>query len=294
MRLVTYTRGGEEHVGALKDAAVVDLSAVAPDMLSLIELGPSGLDRARQLCDSASGPALISLGEVSLHAPIPRPRKNIICLGMNYVAHAYESARVRGKPEVLPEYPVFFTKAPTTVVGPDATVPLHEGVTTQLDWEVELAFIVGKVARHVSHTQAMDFVFGYTVMNDVSARDLQIWHQQFFLAKSLDGCGPLGPWIVTADEIRDPHSLAIRLRLNGRTVQDSTTGDQIFKIPTVIEVLSAGMTLEPGDIVSTGTPAGVGMGMSPQLWLKDGDVMEAEVEGVGVLRNTVRKGAGAP
>ena len=294
MRLVTYAKGAEEHVGVLKEAAVVDLSTLAPDMLSLIDLGTSALDRARRILDAADGAALIPLGDVTLRAPIPRPRKNVICLGMNYVAHAYESARARGKPEVLPEYPVFFTKAPTTVIGPDAPVPLHEGVTAQLDWEVELAFVVGSVARRVPAERAMDFVFGYTVMNDVSARDLQVWHQQFFLAKSLDGCGPLGPWIVTADEIHDPHALAIRLRLNGRTVQDSTTGDQIFRIPRVIEVLSAGLTLEPGDIVSTGTPAGVGMGMSPQLWLKDGDVMEAEVEGIGVLRNTVRKGAGAP
>jgi 2-keto-4-pentenoate hydratase/2-oxohepta-3-ene-1,7-dioic acid hydratase in catechol pathway len=208
---------------------------------------------------------------------------------MNYALHAYESARARGNPEVLPEYPVFFTKAPTSVIGPDAVVPLHQAETSQLDWEVELAFIMGRTARDVRESEALDYVFGYTVLNDVSARELQSQHQQFFRAKSLDGCGPLGPWIVTADEIPDPHALGLRLRVNGETMQESSTGDQIFKIPTIIAVLSHGMTLEAGDIISTGTPAGVGMGRHPQVWLKDGDVMEAEVDGIGVLRNTVRK-----
>lgn len=169
-------------------------------------------------------------------------------------------------------------------------MPLHEAVTNQLDWEVELGFVIGRTARDVSEAEAMRYVFGYTIMNDVSARDLQNRHQQFFRAKSLDGCGPMGPWIVTADEIPDPHALAIRLRVNGETMQDSSTGDQIFRIPAVISVLSHGMTLEPGDVFATGTPAGVGMGRTPQQWLKDGDVMEAEIEGIGLLRNTVRKG----
>jgi 2-keto-4-pentenoate hydratase/2-oxohepta-3-ene-1,7-dioic acid hydratase in catechol pathway len=190
---------------------------------------------------------------------------------------------------VLPEYPVFFTKATTSVNDPDGVVPLHERTTSQLDWEVELAFVIGRIARAVPASSAFDYVFGYTIVNDVSARDLQARHQQFFRAKSLDGCGPMGPWIVTADEIPDPHALGLRLRLNGRTMQDSITGDQIFKIPQVIEVLSNGMTLEPGDVIATGTPAGVGMGMQPQVWLKDGDVMEAEIDGIGILRNTVRK-----
>ena len=290
MRLVTYSDGASEHLGVLRDGSVIDLSPLAPDMLSLIDLGAPGLDSARRLRDSAAASALIPLDHVTLCAPIPRPRKNVVCLGMNYVAHAYESARARGNPEVLPVYPVFFTKAPSSVVAPGGDVPLHEDITSQLDWEVELAFVIGAVAHRVPLEHAMQYVFGYTVFNDITARDLQTRHQQFFLSKSLDGGGPMGPWIVTADEIPDPHALGIRLRLNGRTMQDSTTGDQIFKIPEVIEVLSAGMTLEPGDIISTGTPAGVGMGMSPQRWLKDGDVMEAEVEGIGVLRNTVRKG----
>jgi 2-keto-4-pentenoate hydratase/2-oxohepta-3-ene-1,7-dioic acid hydratase in catechol pathway len=288
MRLVTYRAAAGPAIGAVTADRVVDLSAVAPDMLSLIEMGSEGLEAARAAV--AANATTLPLSQVTLLAPIPRPRKNIVCLGMNYALHAYESARARGKPEVLPEYPVFFTKAPTSVLGPDATVPLHEVVTDQLDWEVELGFVIGRTARDVSEAEAMRYVFGYTIMNDVSARDLQNRHQQFFRAKSLDGCGPMGPWIVTADEIPDPHALAIRLRVNGETMQDSSTGDQIFRIPAVISVLSHGMTLEPGDVFATGTPAGVGMGRTPQQWLKDGDVMEAEIEGIGVLRNTVRKG----
>lgn len=291
MRLVTYRDAAGTRIGAVQGDRVVDLSSVAPDMLSLIDSGSAGLARARAALAAASDATTVRLSSVTLLAPIPRPRKNIVCLGMNYAAHAYESARARGNPEVLPEYPVFFTKAPTCVTGPEGIVPLHQAVTSQLDWEVELAFVLGRTARDVSESEALDCVFGYTIMNDVSARDLQSRHQQFFRAKSLDGCGPLGPWIVTADEIPDPHALGLRLRLNGETMQDSNTGDQIFKIPQVISVLSHGMTLEPGDVFATGTPAGVGMGMTPQRWLKDGDVMEAEIDGIGILRNTVRKGA---
>jgi 2-keto-4-pentenoate hydratase/2-oxohepta-3-ene-1,7-dioic acid hydratase in catechol pathway len=287
MRLVTYRDGGDARVGAIHGDRVIDLSGLAPDMQSLIEQGETGTERARAAVEAATSSQ--PLTAVTLLAPLPRPRKNIVCLGMNYALHAYESARARGNPEVLPEYPVFFTKAPTSVIGPDAVVPLHQAETSQLDWEVELAFIMGRTARDVRESEALDYVFGYTVLNDVSARELQSQHQQFFRAKSLDGCGPLGPWIVTADEIPDPHALGLRLRVNGETMQESSTGDQIFKIPTIIAVLSHGMTLEAGDIISTGTPAGVGMGRHPQVWLKDGDVMEAEVDGIGVLRNTVRK-----
>lgn len=227
------------------------------------------------------------MAEIELRAPIPRPRKNIICLGMNYAAHAIESLRAKGLPEKLPEYPVFFSKMPTAVNHPNAPVPLMPDVSAQRDWEVELAVIIGRRGRDIPASAALDYVFGYTIMNDVSARDLQTRHQQFFYSKSLDGSAPLGPWIVTADEIPDPHALGIRLRLNGELVQNSTTRDMIFDIPTCIATFSRGITLEPGDIIATGTPAGVGMGMTPQRWLKAGDVMEAEIDGIGVLRNTV-------
>ena len=289
MRLATVRDDQGTRIGAIDGDAIIDLSSIAADMLGFIDQGAEALARARALLASGSAARRIPLRSVTLLAPIPRPRKNIICLGMNYAAHAYESARWKGEPEVLPKFPVFFTKAPTCVNDPDGIIPLHQDVTQQLDWEAELAAVLGRTARNVAAADALDYVFGYTVCNDVSARDLQTRHQQFFRAKSLDGCGPLGPWIVTADEIPDPHALGIRLRLNGKTMQDSNTSDQIFKLPEVIETLTHGMTLEPGDIIATGTPAGVGAGLRPQVFLKDGDVLEAEVDGIGVLRNTVRQ-----
>lgn len=285
MKLVTYTHSGVERVGAVRDDGVVDLTELAPSMLALIDGGPRLLARARD--HVAGARAATPLVEVTLLAPIPRPRKNIICLGMNYAAHAIESLRAKGLPEKLPEHPVFFSKAPTAVTHPGATVPLLPHVSSQRDWEVELALVLWLPARDVPKEEAMGYIFGYTILNDVSARDLQNRHQQFFYSKSLDGSAPMGPWIVTADEIPDPHNLRIQLRLNGETVQDSNTGDMIFDIPTCIATFSTGVTLEPGDIISTGTPSGVGMGMTPQRWLKAGDVMECEIEGIGVLGNPV-------
>jgi len=285
MKLLTYRYGGVERVGALRGDEVIDLSPLAASMLELIDGGPDLLAEARKLVAAAEGG--LALAEIELRAPIPRPRKNIICLGMNYAAHAIESLRAKGLPEKLPEHPVFFSKMPTAVNHPNAPVPLLADVSAQRDWEVELAVIIGRRGRDIPASVALDYVFGYTIMNDVSARDLQTRHQQFFYSKSLDGSAPLGPWIVTTDEIPDPHALGIRLRLNGELVQNSTTRDMIFDIPTCIATFSRGITLEPGDIIATGTPAGVGMGMTPQRWLRAGDVMEAEIDGIGVLRNTV-------
>jgi 2-keto-4-pentenoate hydratase/2-oxohepta-3-ene-1,7-dioic acid hydratase in catechol pathway len=285
MQLVTYQHGEDVRVGAVRGEAVIDLSSIAPTMQELIEGGTAFLDRARELIDgSATG---TPLNHVRLMAPIPRPRKNIICLGMNYAAHAIESLRAKGLPEKLPTAPVFFTKAPTAVNHPDTLVPLHPELSSQRDWEVELAVVIGRTAANISAEQVWEHIFGYTILNDVSARDLQSRHQQFFYSKSLNGSAPLGPWIVTTDELPNPHDLGIRLRLNGQTVQDSHTGDMIFDIPTSIATLSRAMPLEPGDILATGTPSGVGMGMNPQRWLQSGDVMEAEIDGIGILRNPV-------
>ena len=285
MKLVTYDANGGARIGALVQDGVVDLGTVAPDMLSLIERGQAGLDEARAAIDAAQN--IVPMDRVRLLAPIPRPRKNIVCLGMNYAAHAYESARAKGLPEKLPEHPVFFTKSPTTVIGPDAEIPLDPAVTTQLDWEVELGFVLGRTGKNIAKEDALAHIFGYTVINDISARDLQSRHQQFFKGKSLDGTCPMGPCIVTADELPDAGDVALSLRLNGRTMQDSRTRDLVFDIPTIIAVLSRGQTVEAGDVVSTGTPSGVGMGWNPQTWLKPGDVLEAEIERIGVLRNTV-------
>lgn len=285
MKLLTYRYEGVERVGALRGDEVIDLSPVAASMLELIEGGPELLAEARKVVEAAAGgPALAA---VELRAPIPRPRKNIICLGMNYAAHAIESLRAKGLPEKLPQHPVFFSKMPTAVNHPNAPVPLMADVSAQRDWEVELAVIIGRRGRDIPASEAYNYIFGYTILNDVSARDLQSRHHQFFYSKSLDGSAPMGPWIVTADEIPDPHALGIRLRLNGELVQNSVTRDMIFDIPTCIATFSRGVTLEPGDIIATGTPAGVGMGMTPQRWLQAGDVMEAEIDGIGVLRNEV-------
>lgn len=285
MRLVTYLDGAVERVGAVRDDLVIDLSLLASDMLTLIGGGAEMLAAARQHLATAT--AGRPLAEVRLLAPIPRPRQNIICLGMNYAAHAIEALRAKGLPEKLPEYPVFFTKSTTAVNHPGAAIPLQPEVSAKRDWEAELAFIIGRPTRHVTREAALESVFGYTVFNDVSARELQMQHQQFFFSKSLEGAAPMGPWIVTADEIPNPHDLRIRMRLNGAIMQDSSTADMIFDIPTIIATLSRGMPLGPGDIIATGTPEGVGMGRTPQVWLQAGDVMEVEISQIGVLRNTL-------
>lgn len=286
MRLVTYQDERGDHLGALRDdSTIVPLDAVAPSMLALIDGGEALLGQARAALERAD--STVAMAEVTLLAPIPRPRQNVICLGMNYVEHAYESMRAKGLEPSLPPHPVFFTKAATTVCAHEDDIPLDPRVTQALDYEVELAFIIGQAGKNIARDQAMQHVFGYTIVNDISARDLQNRHQQFYKGKSLDRSCPLGPWIVTADEIADPSALGLRLRLNGATRQESTVGDLIFDIPTTIEVLSLGQTLEPGTIVSTGTPSGVGMGMNPPSYMQPGDVMEAEIDHIGVLRNRV-------
>lgn len=286
MRLATYRDGTAQKIGAVRGDTLIDLSAVAPDMLTLIDGGPELLAQARGIVESGQGVAT-SLNSVTLLAPIPRPRTNLMCLGLNYAAHAAESARARGRPTVLPEHPVIFTKTVGSVNHPGGVIPYDANVSTEIDWEVELAFIIGRTGKDISRSEAMSYVFGYTILNDISARDIQSRHKQFFKGKSLDGSAPLGPWIVTTDEIPDPHTLGLRLRVNGTMMQDSNTSDMIFKIPDIIAVLSHGMTLEPGDIIATGTPSGVGLGMDPPQYLRPGDVVEAEIDAIGVLRNTI-------
>ncbi len=285
MRFVTFQRGDTARPGVIVDESVVDLGSVAPDLLSLIEMGPAGIERARAAIAGAT--ETVPLADVSLLAPIPRPRQNIFCVGQNYVAHAYESARARGQPETLPPHPVFFTKAVTAVNHPDGVIPFDPAVSEQIDWEVELAVVLGRTGKNIPAAEVWDYIWGYTIVNDISARDLQNQHQQFFKGKSLDGSCPMGPAIVTPDEIGDPHNLRLTLRVNGKTMQDSSTSDLIFDIPTLIATLSRGQTLLAGDILSTGTPSGVGMGLNPPSYLRPGDVVEAEIEKIGVLRNRV-------
>jgi len=285
MKLVTYLRDGVAQIGAVVEDEVIDLSEIAPDMLSLIELGNAGLAQARAavVASKESTP----LADVQLLAPIPTPRRNIMCLGLNYAEHAAESAATGATQPELPDYPVIFTKTTTTANGPFDDIPLHAALTEQLDWEVELAVVIGKAGVNIAVDQAMDFVFGYLVLNDVSARDLQWRHNQFFKGKSLDGACPMGPWIVTADEVGDPHSLNIRSRVNGVIKQDSSTAHMIFNVPQTVMHMSSGLTLLPGDIIATGTPSGVGFARTPPEFLQAGDVVECEVERIGLIRNTV-------
>jgi 2-keto-4-pentenoate hydratase/2-oxohepta-3-ene-1,7-dioic acid hydratase in catechol pathway len=294
MRLLTYDREGEPRLGLLLEESVFDLTEVAArlgadplpsDMLGLITGGEESWVRTRDLAERLGHGEAPDPGRARattrLRAPIPRPAKNIVCVGLNYADHARETRQ-----EVSP-YPVFFTKPPTTVIGPEESIPWHPSVSTFIDWEVELAVVIGRTGRDIPEERALDHVFGYTIANDVSARDLQRHHVQWFKGKGLDGFCPLGPWIVTGDEIPDPQALAIRLRVNGELKQDSSTAQMVYTVARLISVLSAGLTLEAGDIIITGTPAGVGFVREPPEYLQPGDLVEAEIEGIGVLRNLV-------
>lgn len=251
-------------------------------MLDLIALGAEGLARAAE----ARGPRRL-LERERLLAPIPVPRRNIMCLGWNYADHSREAAAARGREAKLPQHPIVFTKATRTANGPYAPIPYDPAVSEQIDWEAELGVVVGRAGKNIARDDAMTYVFGYTAINDVTARDLQSQHVQFFKGKSLDGFCPMGPWIVTADEIPDPHHLRVCCRVNGVVKQDGNTEQFLFDIPTILASLSRGMTLEAGDIIATGTPSGVGFARTPPEFLRPGDVVEVEVEGVGLLRNRV-------
>ena len=228
-------------------------------------------------------------------APIPVPSRNIMCVGKNYHAHAHEftksgfDAGAKGE-EAIPEHPIIFTKPSSSIVGPGDVIPLWEGLDAAVDYEAELAVVIGRGGRAISRAQALTHVFGYTILNDVTARDLQRQHKQWFLGKGIDGFGPMGPWIVTADEI-DGGNLRIMCRVNGETRQNSTTADLIFDIPVLIESISKSVTLYPGDVIATGTPEGVGIGFNPPRFLAEGDEVEIEIEGIGILRNVVRRTA---
>lgn len=290
MRIATYQSKGEARLGFVVGERLIDVGEVgrrkkvrAPgDMIALIEgVSTPVLNTLWKEAQAWAGAGRgVALAKAKLLAPIPRPRKNIMCMGRNYVEHAKESG---GAP---PEVPVFFTKPPTCVIGPDAPVTYHSA-TQALDYEVELAVVFGRRGRDIPAAKALDYVFGYMIMNDVTARDLQRRHMQWFKGKSLDTFAPMGPWIVHRSAIPDPQRLRLAMRLNGEVRQHSTTASMIFTVAQLIETLSSGMTLEPGDIMATGTPEGVGMGFTPPKYMSVGDVMEAEVENIGVLRNRV-------
>jgi 2-keto-4-pentenoate hydratase/2-oxohepta-3-ene-1,7-dioic acid hydratase in catechol pathway len=304
MRLITFDarQGGRPGVG-LDEATILDLDAAlarapvlgqAPfgSLHELIGRGPAALAAVERLMALAARGGLdgakLALAEIRVLAPIPRPAKNVFCVGRNYVEHIAEGARAQKIALDLPEYPVFFTKPPTAVIGPGEAIPVQVEVSTKIDYEVELAVVIGKRGRNIRASEALDHVFGYTIVNDVTARDLQRRHGgQFLKGKGLDGSCPMGPAIVTRDEIGDPGQLAIRLWVNDELRQDGNTRDMIFPVAQLIESLSEGLTLEPGDVLATGTPSGVGYAMSPPQFLKHGDVVTCEVEAIGRLTNPV-------
>jgi len=295
VRLCTYSPlpSGAPRPGlVLEGRRIVDIPAAlgaseeTATMLGIIRAGAPLLQRLRVL--EARPPAdTAALAEVRLHAPIPRPGKNVFCVGWNYLEHFEEGGRTLKDDRELPKHPVFFSKVPTTVTGPYDAIPFHGHLSAQLDWEAELGVVIGDSGRDIAEADAMRHVFGYTIANDLSWRDIQRRHGgQWHKGKSLDGSCPMGPWIVTADAL-DPADLAIQCRVNGVVKQSSRTRHLYFKLPRLLAELSAGMTLEPGDLVSTGTPPGVGYARTPPEFLAPGDLLETEVEGIGVMRNTV-------
>ncbi len=300
MKLVTYRASieGAARLGVIQGDLVVDVAGLAdtfgedlPDsMLGLIDLGRPGLDALRACLDQAEGSfapgTATALANVRLLAPIPRPRKNIFGIGLNYVEHVAESAASLDTAKDLPKQPVIFSKPPTTVIGPGEGIEHNRKITQQLDWEVELAVIIGTTARRIRREEALSHVFGYSVMIDVSARDNRRAGQWIF-SKGMDTYAPFGPCIVTADDIPDPQVLDLWLTVNGVEKQRSNTRHMLFKVDHLIADISSGITLEPGDIIASGTPEGVGAGRIPQEWLNPGDVVVACVEGIGTIRHPV-------
>lgn len=287
MKLVTYRLSGAEHVGALTADGKGVLPLPAADMNTLIET--MTLADLRSAAAAAERGGAVPLSDVELLAPIPRPRQDVVCLGMNYRDHAEESARYSADAFTKNSTAaVYFSKRVSEAGKPDGVIPRHAGLTDRLDYEVELAVVLGKAARDVKAVDAADCIFGYTVLNDVSARDLQTGHKQWYFGKSLDDFTPIGPWIVTKDEFKNPPALPIRSYVNGELRQDSNTELMINGIEKVICELTQGMTLQAGTIIAMGTPAGVGMGFQPPKFLKKGDIVKCEIEGIGSMTNKIK------
>jgi 2-keto-4-pentenoate hydratase/2-oxohepta-3-ene-1,7-dioic acid hydratase in catechol pathway len=289
MRLATFDHDGQRRVGVVSDdlARITPLELPADDAafgaLRLIERLAAG----GALPGSAGGS--VALADVRLVAPLPRPRRNLFCVGRNYHAHAKElSASVfKDNAKAVDQWPIVFTKVPECVVGPNEAVRLPgAAISEQIDYEAELAVVIGRGGRNIAAADAMDHVFGYTIVDDVTARDVQMRHAQWDLGKSFDTFCPMGPWIVTAD-VLDGRATRVRCWINGELRQDGPTSNMIFDIPTLIETVSRGITLYPGDVIATGTPAGVGMGLDPPRWLRSGDRVRIEIDGLGVLEHAI-------
>ncbi|UPQ78634.1 fumarylacetoacetate hydrolase family protein [Flavobacterium azooxidireducens] len=301
MKLLTYkTKDTEPRLGFLHNNLIIDMEDFGEisnfplpiDMLDLIDLGFEIIEEITEMIKETREIDFEQIGytfdEVEILAPIQRPRKNIIGIGLNYTEHVAESARTLDTTGKLPQKPIIFSKPPTAVTGPNTEIILNTKLTQQLDWEVELAVVIGEYGKYVPKENALDYVFGYTVINDISARDCRR-EGQWIVSKGQDTFAPMGPYLVTKDEISDPHNLNLSLKVNGVEKQNSNTKYLLFNINALIEDLSTVFTLEPGDIIATGTPSGVGAGRNPQEWMWDGDVVEATVEGIGTIVNTVKE-----
>jgi 2-keto-4-pentenoate hydratase/2-oxohepta-3-ene-1,7-dioic acid hydratase in catechol pathway len=287
MKLVSFRRGEALQPGALVDGHVADLSAAAASLLDII----SSNHEQNWLDQAVRKAPRLPIGSAQLVAPIPLPRRNIFCIGKNYAAHAREFQQsgfdATSSEQDVPTAPVVFTKAPSSVIGPEAAILANLDPTNSVDYEGELGVVIGRGGRGISRTDAMDHVFGYTIINDVTARTLQHKHKQWFLGKSIDSFCPMGPTLVTADEIPDPTRLKLETRVNGELRQNAVVSDLIFDIPTLIETISRGITLMPGDIIATGTPEGVGIGFTPPKYLNSGDTVAITIDPIGTLTNAV-------
>jgi 2-keto-4-pentenoate hydratase/2-oxohepta-3-ene-1,7-dioic acid hydratase in catechol pathway len=297
MRLISFKKSNSAALGIVIDDGkkVIDLSRVAPklpqNMNDFIFLGSVGIDAALSAINCPTDEEKIDINELELMAPIPVPLRNIFCVGRNYHEHAQEfhdsGFDATAGSSAIPEDPIIFTKATTSVSGPTDPIPSYLDSSNSTDYEGELAVIIGKEGRGIRKANAFDYVYGYTVSNDVTARTLQHKHKQWFIGKSLDGYCPMGPMIVTADEAGDPKNFSLKTTVNGEIRQDASVADLIFDIPTLIECISASITLKPGDIIATGTPVGVGIGFEPPLFLKKGDIVEVTIEPIGTICNQV-------
>ena len=291
MRFASFVHADKIGYGVVSGDRVLDLPAAAraagtalpADLLGLIAAGAPALAIVRDLLARIDAAWSYPIAAVRLTAPIPRPTKNVFCVGRNYLDHVAEGYRARGAETKLPEAPQFFTKPPTAVIGPDEPFALDPAVSAKIDYEVELALIIGKPGRDIPADQAWDHIFGFTILNDITARDLQRRHEHWFKGKGLDRSCPMGPIVVTRDEIADPTQLELSLTVNGEPRQRAKVGQMIFPIPTIIASLSAGLTLEPGDIIATGTPSGVGYAMDPPHYLTPGDEVVCEISDIGRL-----------
>lgn len=286
MRIATYRSNEERKVGLVSE----DGTNITPFAMTMAEAAKGALPiieklAERQALPQAGGPA-IAIADVRLEAPLPAARRNIWCVGRNYHAHAQELSETvfKGNDNNPASWPIVFTKVPECVTGPYDKVAMPEGVSSEIDYEAELAVVIGRTGKNISREDALSHVFGYTIVNDVTARDVQMRHQQWDMGKSFDDFCPMGPWIVTADEFDGTRS-RVRCWVNGELRQDGYTENLIFDIPTLIQTVSRGITLYPGDVIATGTPAGVGMGMTPPRYLESGDIVRIEIDGLGFIEN---------